>query len=72
MKMKARCPACGTPELTNMFITTFKGKRLTLQLSSQNDIRKSTGDVCCVICGHVGYVTDFQKKIDNFDAAENR
>ncbi len=60
MKKRFHCPSCGTREATNLFITSQKGKPLSLHLSSQANIRKSTGEVCCVICRHVGKVKDFQ------------
>jgi len=59
MKKKFYCPACGTRELAKLLITTPKGKSLSLHLSSQADIRKSSGDVCCLICRHVGFIDDF-------------
>lgn len=63
MKKKFYCPACGTRELTNLFITTHKGKSLSLHLSSQSDIRKSSGDVCCLVCKQVWHVNDLNKDI---------
>jgi hypothetical protein len=57
MKLKACCPSCGNRELSNLFITTHKGKSLSLLLSSQADIRKSSGDVCCMICKQVWVIT---------------
>jgi uncharacterized protein YbaR (Trm112 family) len=53
MKKKDYCPACGNRELNNLFITTNKGKSLSLMMSSQSDIRKSSGEVCCAICKQV-------------------
>ena len=53
------CLGCGTHELRNLFITTHTGKSLSLLLSSESSIRKSSGDIHCVICGHVGHVSDF-------------
>jgi extradiol dioxygenase family protein len=67
MKIKAYCPACGNRDTKNLVITTFKGKRLSLHLSSHADIRRSSGQVCCVICKHVGHLSDFQKLLDKFD-----
>jgi transcription elongation factor Elf1 len=61
MKKKYYCPACGTRELTKLFITTPKGKSLSLHLSSQADIRKSSGDVCCLVCKQVWHVKALQK-----------
>jgi len=58
MKMKVHCPACGNRELAHLVITTHKGKSLSLLLSSQADIRKSSGTVCCVICKQVCHVKD--------------
>lgn len=62
MKKSFYCPACGTRELTKMFITTHKGKNLSLLLASQANIRKSSGNVCCVICKHAGHIKDFNQK----------
>ena len=62
MKKTLNCPACGTRELDKLFITTQKGKSLSLHVSSQADIRKSAGDACCVICKHVWRVTESQNK----------
>jgi hypothetical protein len=61
MKLKYFCPVCGTRELSKMLITTNKGKSLSLLLSSQANIRKSCGDVCCMICKHVWRIADFNK-----------
>jgi hypothetical protein len=61
MKKGFYCPECGTLGLRNLFITTHKGKSLSLLLSSQADIRKSTGDVFCVICKQFKRIADFQK-----------
>lgn len=58
MKMKAHCPACGTRDLTNLFITTNKGKSLSLLLSSQSDIKKASGEVSCAICKQVFNIID--------------
>jgi hypothetical protein len=57
MKKKYYCQACGTRELTKLFITTCTGKKLSLHLSSQADIRKSSGDVCCTICRRVWHIS---------------
>ena len=57
MKKRFYCPACGTRELRQLFITTHKGKSLPLLLASQADIRKSSGDVCCIVCKHVWRIT---------------
>ena len=62
MKLKTYCPACGNRELNNLFITTRKGKSLSLLLSSQADIRKSSGDVCCVVCKQVWAISHLKKK----------
>jgi hypothetical protein len=59
MKKRFYCPSCGTREPTNLFITTQKGKSLSLHLSSQANIRKSSGEVCCIVCRHVGKINDF-------------
>jgi hypothetical protein len=61
MKRTVYCPACGNREPTNLFITTLKGKSLALHLSSQADIRKSSGEICCIVCKHVGHIDDFIK-----------
>jgi uncharacterized Zn finger protein (UPF0148 family) len=61
MKKKYFCPICGNSELTNMFITSPKGKSISLHLSSQAAIRKSSGEVCCIVCQQTWNVTDFQK-----------
>lgn len=61
MKKKYFCPICGNSELTNMFITTPKGKSISLHLSSQAAIRKASGEVCCIVCQQTWNVTDFQK-----------
>ena len=53
MKKRFYCPACGTRELTRLFITNHNGKSLSLHLSSQADIRKSSGEVYCAVCKHV-------------------
>ncbi len=59
MKRTVYCPACGNRKASDLFITTLKGKSLALHLSSQADIRKSTGEVCCIVCKYVGLVVDF-------------
>jgi len=61
MKKKYYCPACGTRELTKLFITNHKGKSLSLHLSSQAMIRKSSGDAICEKCKHVWRLSDAQK-----------
>ncbi len=61
MKLKAYCPACGNRELNKLFITTNKGKCLSLLLSSQADIRKSSGDVCCIQCKQVWAISCLRK-----------
>ena len=60
MKKRFYCPSCGTREATDLFITTHKGTSLSLHLSSQANVRKSTGEVCCIVCRHVGKVEDFE------------
>ncbi|GFO68202.1 hypothetical protein GMLC_17810 [Geomonas limicola] len=62
MKKKAYCPACGNRELTKLFITTNRGKALSLLLTSQSDLRKSSGDVCCIQCQHVWRITHLHKE----------
>lgn len=62
MKLKVHCPACGNRELSQLFIKTQKGKDLSLLLSSQSDIRKSSGDVCCVICHQVYQFKDLPSR----------
>jgi predicted nucleic-acid-binding Zn-ribbon protein len=61
MKKKFSCPTCGNGELTNMYITTHTGKNLSLHLSSQAAIRKSSGEVCCVACKETWSLAEFQK-----------
>ena len=58
MKKKYYCPACGTRELTKLFITTNKGKALSLHLSSQANIRKSSGEAYCANCRHVWHIVE--------------
>jgi transcription elongation factor Elf1 len=58
MKKKFYCPACGTRELTRLFITNHKGKSLSLHLSSQADIRKSSGDAYCTVCKHAWRIAE--------------
>jgi transcription elongation factor Elf1 len=53
VKKRFYCPACGTRELTKLFITTQRGKSLSLHLSSQANIRESSGDAICENCKHV-------------------
>jgi hypothetical protein len=65
MKMKVNCPACGNSDTRNLIITTFKGKYLSLKLSSHADIRKSSGQVCCAICAYVGRIGDFHNRKAN-------
>ena len=60
MKKKYFCPSCGNRELSNLYITTQKGKSISLHLSSQAEIRKSTGAVCCMVCQQTGDIKDFQ------------
>jgi len=64
MKKRFNCPSCGTRELTQLFITTHKGTRLSLHLSSQATIRKSTGDAVCDTCKHVWRLIDAQNAYD--------
>jgi hypothetical protein len=66
MKKKFFCPACGTRELTKLFITNHKGKSLSLHLSSQAMIRKSTGEAICDICKNVWRLCDAQRIYANF------
>ena len=60
MKKKYFCPMCGNREAIDLFITTHKGKRLSLLLASQANIRKSQGHIGCLKCKHVGKIKDFQ------------
>jgi transcription elongation factor Elf1 len=62
MKKKYYCPACGTRELSNLFITTHKGTKLSLLMSSQANIRKSTGEAICEICKNVWRLVEAQKR----------
>ena len=61
MKNKFFCPKCGNREALNLFITTQKGKPLSLHLSSQANIRKSRGEISCIICKHVGKIVEFHE-----------
>lgn len=58
MKKNFYCPACGTRELSKLFITTHTGKSLSLLLSSQANIRKSSGNAICENCKHVWRIAD--------------
>jgi len=58
MKKKFYCPACGACELSKLFITTHKGTKLSLLLSSQANIRKSSGEVMCENCKNVWRIAD--------------
>jgi predicted nucleic-acid-binding Zn-ribbon protein len=60
MKKKFSCPACGNRELTNLYITTTTGKSISLLLSSQAEIRKSSGEVNCIVCNKVSTIKDVQ------------
>ena len=60
MKKKYFCPSCGNREMTNMFITTPKGKSISLHLSSQAEIRKSTGEVSCEACKQTWNIKEVQ------------
>ena len=62
MKKGFHCPKCGTLGLKNLFITTHKGKKLSLLLSSQTDIRKSSGEVFCVKCKLLRRISELQNK----------
>jgi len=62
MKRNFHCPKCGNHEAMKLFITTHKGTSLALHLSSQANIRKSRGDISCVICKHVGKIGDFYRR----------
>ena len=62
MKNGFCCPKCGKRELTNWFITTHKGRSLSLLLASQVDIRKSSGEVYCIECKQARRITDLQIK----------
>ncbi len=59
MKKQFFCPRCGNRETMRLFITTHKGTPLSLHLSSQANIRKSTGEVSCLVCKHVGKIKEF-------------
>lgn len=58
MKREFYCPACGARELSKMFITTHKGTKLSLLMSSQANIRKSSGEVMCENCKNVWLIAD--------------
>jgi len=60
MKKKFYCPACGARELSKLFITTHKGTKLSLLLSSQANIRKSSGEAMCENCKNVWRIADTQ------------
>jgi predicted nucleic-acid-binding Zn-ribbon protein len=60
MKKRYFCPACGNRELTNLYITTTTGKNISLHLSSQAEIRKSSGEVNCVVCNRISDIKDAQ------------
>jgi ssDNA-binding Zn-finger/Zn-ribbon topoisomerase 1 len=62
MKKGFHCPECGTLGLRNLFIASRNGKSLALLLSSQADIRNSTGEAFCIKCKHIRRITDLQKK----------
>ena len=68
MKKKYFCKACGTRELTDLYITTSKGKMVSLHLSSQADIRKSSGDVCCMVCKSVWQIQPSQATSIDYSA----
>jgi len=61
MKKNIFCPECGTTDLTNLYITTHKGKNLSLHLTSQAQLRKSSGDVCCLECKKEWHIDELQK-----------
>jgi len=61
MKKKFYCPNCGTTNLSKLFIRTHKGNNLSLLLSSQSQIRKSSGDVCCVECKKEWHINELQE-----------
>jgi len=65
MKKRYYCPACGARELSKLFITTHKGTKLSLLMSSQANIRKSSGEAMCDNCKNVWRLSDAQRK-DNF------
>ncbi len=62
MKKQFFCPKCGNREAMQLFITTHKGTPLSLHLSSQANIRKSTGEVSCLVCKQVGKVKEFSER----------
>jgi predicted nucleic-acid-binding Zn-ribbon protein len=59
MKRKFFCPSCGNRDANKIFITNHNGKEIPLLLSSQDTIRKSTGEISCAQCKHVGRLVDF-------------
>jgi Zn finger protein HypA/HybF involved in hydrogenase expression len=61
MKNKYYCPACGTRDLTKLFITNHNDKSLSLHLSSHAMIRKSSGDAICEKCKHFWRLSDAQR-----------
>ena len=60
MCRKIYCPICGTRELANLYITTAKGKSLSLNLTSQAQLRKSSGEVCCLECKKEWHISELQ------------
>jgi hypothetical protein len=60
MKKGLFCPECGTRGLRNLFITTQRGKSLSLLLASQADIRSSNGEAYCVPCKIVKSIAELQ------------
>ena len=61
MKIKYYCPACGTRELTKLFITNHNDKSLSSHLSSQAIIQKSSADAICEKCKHVWRLSNAQR-----------
>ena len=63
MKKNYYCPACGVRELSKLFITTHKGTKLSLLMSSQANIRKSSGEAICDNCKNVWLISGTQRNI---------
>ena len=59
MKRNYFCPSCGNRDANALFITNQNGKQLPLMLSSQANIRKSTGTISCAHCRHIGLLNEF-------------
>ncbi|HJV64923.1 MAG TPA: hypothetical protein VJ550_04245 [Geomonas sp.] len=61
MKRNYHCPKCGNRDAGNLFLTNQKGKTLSLLLSSQATVRKSSGEISCAKCKHVGLLREFNR-----------